>query len=218
MDKNVCIHVSELLQLRNGALQCLELTFRPTLLEAKMKLAAWAQYISSWNKVEAYHSRLSELYWAWYLFLRSSTLTMLSIALLVQIHFVHKLLIYKRCNSKSYHKKRFSTLASSSNFMSPSYKLKLKVIQILIFWVLLSFMSVKCWRNVFYKEERCIVRNWTTAPHKLNHTTWITWFEIKYQGGWGLEGMILDLQVNVLARNYKHWSTQYLYLFLDFVI
>lgn len=106
MDKNVCIQVSELLQLRNGALQCLELTFRPTLLEAKMKLAAWARYISSWNKVEAYYSRLSELYWAWYLFLRSSTLTMLSIALLVQIHFVHKLLIYKRCNSKSYHKKR----------------------------------------------------------------------------------------------------------------
>jgi len=34
------------------------------------------------------------------------------------------------------------------------------------------------------------------------------WFEIKYQGGWGLEGMISDLQVNILACNYKQQPTQ----------
>jgi len=58
---------------------------------------------------------------------------MLSIALLVQIHFTPRLLIYKRRDCKSHHEKCFSTLASPSNFMGPKYKLKLKVIHILIF-------------------------------------------------------------------------------------
>lgn len=131
-----------------------------------------------------------------------------SFALLVQIHFIPKLLIYKRCDSKSHHEKKFSSLASPSNIMGPRYKLKLKVIQILIFWVFLLFMSLKYWRNVLCKEERCIVNNLTIAPHKLNHTKWIMWFEIKYQESWGLEGIIWDWQVNVLACTSKQQPTQ----------
>lgn len=52
---------------------------------------------------------------------------MLGIALLVQIHLISNLLIYKRHDSKSYHKERFSTPASPCSFVGHRYKLKLQV-------------------------------------------------------------------------------------------
>lgn len=82
----------------------------------------------------------------------------LSIVILEQIHLMSKVLIYKSHNSKRYHEKKFSNLAFPHNFMGLRHKLKLKAIQITIFKVFLfTFMPVKQYRIIFYKEGRSTV-------------------------------------------------------------